>query len=501
MAAMERPKYNPIQCQFDESNIAKLDHGKEPWVPLISCSADFPIDVFEAAIMQLIHHPEYNSTLILRSEVLRDDSSASEFPPVVPSLQGMQATRCIHRRLLPRRPGRDAPLEQYCTLYNSMQLEDHPPDTLLLTPIVEEGGKLPYYHPNVHHIAFRYLPTEPPTLRIEVCPLPGIPWDPDSRLFRTSLALLEALHRYGWGAVVNYKKRVKHDCLIPREDYQDLYLVMRERHKHLIDTWQEVTDPLKHVFEDIGIATYLMLLWKITFSSDANQPNVNYSSEPWKQWPQPPGGFLDFGCGNGLLTHILVSEGYQGYGVDLRARTSWSHYPETTQEKLQTYAFDPSREHDDNIDKYFKRGVFIIGNHADELTPWVPVISSVYDASGYLSIPCCSWAFDAKFERSSTPSYPIPDGDFVETLNLGGDGNHKSSYSAYRIWLASLTLHCGWEIETETLRIPSTRNWALIGRRRNNADQGRVNAQEIIDEIIARGLFKSRKPEGKAGDH
>lgn len=213
-----------------------------------------------------------------------------------------------------------------------------------------------------------------------------------------------------------------------------------------------------------------------------------------------------------------MSEGYKGYGVDLRARTSWSHYPETTQTRLHTYAFDPSSN--DKTSDYFKPEVFIIGNHADELTPWVPVISSVYDASGYLSIPCCSWAFDSKFERSSTSSYPVPDDfDFVEKLNLGGDGSHKSSYSAYRIWLASVTLHCGWEIETETLRIPSTRNWALIGeykdvtnknyfltcmgigRKRVDAEQGRGNAQSIIDEVVARGQFKSRKPEGKAGDH
>ena len=49
--------------------------------------------------------------------------------------------------------------------------------------------------------------------------------------------------------MTNYKKRVQHDCLFSREAYQDLYLVMRERHKGLVDTWQEVTDPLKHVFE------------------------------------------------------------------------------------------------------------------------------------------------------------------------------------------------------------------------------------------------------------
>ena len=49
--------------------------------------------------------------------------------------------------------------------------------------------------------------------------------------------------------MTNYKKRVIHDCLVPREAYQDLYLVMRERHKHLVEQWRETTDPLKHVYE------------------------------------------------------------------------------------------------------------------------------------------------------------------------------------------------------------------------------------------------------------
>jgi tRNASer (uridine44-2'-O)-methyltransferase len=92
---------------------------------------------------------------------------------------------------------------------------------------------------------------DPPMLQIELIPLPGTPTDPNSRLYRTCLALLDTLHRYGWGALAmtNYQKRVIHDCLVPREIYQDLYLIMRERHKYLVDTWKEVTDPLKHVFK------------------------------------------------------------------------------------------------------------------------------------------------------------------------------------------------------------------------------------------------------------
>src|SRR5260221_14728580 len=37
---------------------------------------------FETAISQLIHHPEYNSTLILRSDLIREDTSS--FPEHIP---------------------------------------------------------------------------------------------------------------------------------------------------------------------------------------------------------------------------------------------------------------------------------------------------------------------------------------------------------------------------------------------------------------------------------
>lgn len=175
--------------------------------------------------------------------------SSVDFPEGAPSLEDYRPVQNVHRRLLPRRPGRDSGLEQHCTLYASSTDDEATPVVLVLTPIVKDGASLPYYHPAVHHLAFRYIAAETPLLRIEIVPLPNTPTGIDSRIYRICLALLDTLHRYGWGAMSNYKKRVHHDCLIPREEYQDLYLVMRERHKHLVDEWQEVTDPLKHVFE------------------------------------------------------------------------------------------------------------------------------------------------------------------------------------------------------------------------------------------------------------
>ncbi|KAF8881751.1 hypothetical protein BD779DRAFT_1545118 [Infundibulicybe gibba] len=427
-----RPRFEPTPCENPVSP-PTLD---DAWVALVSAPADFPADLFEAAATQLIEHPEYNSTLILRSDLLATHTDRDSIPPTVPWPPGLTPIRTVHRKLLARRPGRDASLEQYCTLY-----ADSPESTasaLVLTPLPLPGAPLPYYHPAVAHLVLRLLPTG--FLRIEALPLPDTPTGPASRLYRTCLALLDALHRYGWGAHTNYRKRAAHDRLVPRDTYQDLYLVMRERHGGMVQSWVEPTDPLKHVFEDIGIATYLMLLWKDTFStSSTGDPPGAGGSEPWRTWPRPPGGFVDLGCGNGLLTHILIAEGYTGHGFDLH-----------------------------------------------ELTPWLPVLTHTHSAAGYLSIPCCAWSFDVRFQRGQEHQH-----------------QQESAYTAYRTWLAQLSAFCGWEPEGDMLRIPSTRNWAIVGRRRTGGNEAEWedNVQRILEDVRARGVFKTRTPEGKAREH
>lgn len=178
--------------------------------------------------------------------------------------------------------------------------------------------------------------------------------------------------------------------------------------------------------------------------------------------PKSPRLIICSRCGNGLLTHILISEGYTGLGFDLRARTSWAHYPPATQESLKVHAVDPSTTHSD----VFPLDSFLIGNHADELTPWIPILATMHSASGFLNIPCCAWSFDERFARmtaSTRDTYSDLENIPIDSLNLGADGSTSSSYVAYRMWLAGLTRYCGWEIECDTLRIPSTRNWAIVG--------------------------------------
>jgi len=297
-----------------------------------------------------------------------------------------------------------------------------------------------------------------------------------------------------------------------------------------------------------------MLLWKDTYGPEtiAPDPPVGASAdvEPWRRWPRPPGGFVDLGCGNGLLTHILISEGYTGHGFDLRARTSWTHYPPSTQSHLVVRALDPTGSSSSSssggsaeaeADLLLPAGCFLIGNHADELTPWVPLLATRFHASGYLSIPCCAWALDARFDRARDVPLCAVD---AATLNLGageggegGEGSVNSSYALYRVWLAALSVHCGWAVEVEVLRIPSTRNWAIVGeytlsfhvprghwwrwwrvwlplffvslglsliigrKRVGSLDAASHNIEELIEGVRKRGQFKTRRPEGKAGDH
>ncbi|KDQ08165.1 hypothetical protein BOTBODRAFT_572461 [Botryobasidium botryosum FD-172 SS1] len=498
-------------------------------------------------LSDLLHHPEYNTSLILRAEILEDTAlSTSDAHAVIPPSQFLPSEipyytlhRLLTRRLLPRSPKRDTPITQYCTFYHSLTdeslaTEQLPSSLVILTPELDkESPKVPFYHPPVSHLAFRYIPSSPSvpaTLRIEVVPLPpaddeserGDYANPSSRLYRTCLALLETVFKHGWGFMTGYKKRVVHDTIVDRAEYQDLYLVIRDRFAHLVESWPESTDPQKHVFEDIAIATFLILVWKHSYppldarAHDQSEPD----GEPWGNWPRPPDGFVDLGCGNGLLVHILVTLGYKGFGIDLRARKSWALYPSSTQECLRVQAFDPTLPSSSFPDQLGLSngieagGVWIIGNHADEMTPWIPLLCTLISSApngkdvGFLSIPCCAWNLDAKFVRGKSKKEKdkcVDEMELEERLGIG-KGKKGSSYSAYVLWLASLTKECGFEVECEALRIPSTRNWAIIGRKRTfkKAEEGEAvkqKAEKMVEEVRARGIFKTRKPEGNAGNH
>jgi tRNASer (uridine44-2'-O)-methyltransferase len=248
------------------------------------------------------------------------------------------------------------------------------------------------------------------------------------------------------------------------------------------------------VFEDLGIAAFLIELW----------------AEMYKDTTFP--GFVDIGCGNGLLVHILVEEGYSGWGFDARRRKSWSIWSTKAQDNLkelvlipsiirkrkalsattrnktqptspileyseieytstETQPMNPVLGHSKNEQKpqkceqtsteeiqevgvhdgVFPKGTFIISNHADELTPWTPILANISECP-FMMIPCCSHALSGDRFRAPPPK---------------DAGASSSAYASLVAWVSKLATECGWTVEKEMLRIPSTRNTALIGRYRD----------------------------------
>lgn len=110
--------------------------------------------------------------------------------------------------------------------------------------------------------------------------------------------------------------RISSLSLISVEKYTLLYNRLKEKYgTRMVNVWPENTDPAKFVYEDVAIATYLLLLWE---------------KERLEKGTQELQSFVDLGCGNGLLVYILSNEGHRGTGIDLRRRKIWDLFPEST---------------------------------------------------------------------------------------------------------------------------------------------------------------------------
>jgi tRNASer (uridine44-2'-O)-methyltransferase len=274
----------------------------------------------------------------------------------------------------------------------------------------------------------------------------------DAKLNRIAFHLLEILHKHGQGSVEGYVKRVNHDIVIPQARFQDRYGYLKSKYaRQLVESWAESTDPGKHVFEDLGIAAFLIELWTDLYKGSA--------------FP----GFVDIGCGNGLLVYLLTQEGYDGWGFDARARKSWANYTTPTklspsgkslEERLLLPGIIPTGRSENGApqlnaanlhDGLFKPGTFIVSNHADELTPWTPILGAMSDCP-FIMIPCCSHSLTGEKFRAPPPR---------------DKSKPKSTYASLVDWVSQIAEDCGWQPEVEMLRIPSTRNTGILGRNRN----------------------------------
>ncbi|KAL8773462.1 MAG: hypothetical protein Q9209_001566 [Squamulea sp. 1 TL-2023] len=342
-----------------------------------------------------------------------------------------------------------------------------------------------------------------------------------------------------------------HDQLISQQRVQDTYTQLKKDHaKRLCDHWAEQTDSSKHVYEDLSIAAFLIELWKDMYKPVGLGRIVDEQSQARPVFPD----FVDIGCGNGVLVDILLREGYKGWGFDARNRKSWTIFESSTQHHLKQMmlvpqplldmnpelsqktkevspkllsrllpkAFSASKSPDTNIawhNGIFPTGTFIISNHADELTPWTPLLAYL-SSSPFLMIPCCShnlsglrFRAPSKFNGYSAdtlaPTYfagsvtkaksvaitiaPTSEEDHqprqgsLKDLSPASRSKQPSAYAALCDWVSHLSMAVGYEIEKEMLRLPSTRNIGLVGRKMI-ADAEGASVSERMEKVKAIAL-------------
>ncbi|KAF6817637.1 tRNA (uracil-o -)-methyltransferase [Colletotrichum sojae] len=486
------------------------------WHPLFRHECAFGPDVFEDVMMNLIKNPNINSSWLFRADILHDTDPAwspsappppptSDHPdqqgavaavqdvrheeqhqPIPVAFQDFRNDRVLVRRLIPRNTRRDDPLEQTCVFASSSPGKDADAaadapasktrSLVVYLPHASEPDALPFYHPKVRGVAQLHewdAARAVGTLSIHYLFFDDADFAVE-KLVRTARMLLSVLYKHGQGRVRGYTKRVHHDVVIPQARFQNRYAELKLKYaRDLVENWAETTDPSKHVFEDLGIAAFLIELWADMYKDE--------------EFP----GFVDIGCGNGLLVYILLEEGYSGWGFDARARKSWAKYNKVRDGKdsLQRLVLlpdavsrpscedgrEPALDLSQIHNGAFPRGTFIVSNHADELTPWTPILAA-QSGSPFIMIPCCSHNLGGHKYRAPPPR------DKTKS---------PSTYSCLVDWAARIAEDCGWVVETEMLRIPSTRNTAMLGRRRTR------DAEEVdIDGVLAKyggtgGYFES----------
>ncbi|KAJ3323261.1 tRNA(Ser) Um(44) 2'-O-methyltransferase [Boothiomyces sp. JEL0866] len=357
------------------------------WKTQVETNAEFQLNHFVIAMETFINEPNYISKALKRAEILSDSNSSG--------------LRIIYRKLVPAQE-RDPTIIQKITINISHDCAVYEHEAMANFTDALPLSHYPFFYPKYQKFQYVY---ENNTVLIRALEFPDLPQDFKKIWSR----ILKFVVKFSLGTKNGYEKRVYHDQLVCKVEYQDLYLELKTKYKHWVNDWDSL-DPAKHVYEDIGIATFLILLWK-------KKTDKEYQ-------------FVDLGCGNGFLVYILNNEGYKGYGIDLTKRKFW--------DKLNTNLIERpllfEQESFDNVE-------WLIGNHPDELTLWIPIIASKCN-NQFVVIPCCLHNLDgSKYTKK------------------------KESLGRFHTYIKEIKSECqelGYEVQQEHLRIPSTKNIALV---------------------------------------
>ncbi|KAI8904850.1 hypothetical protein EDD86DRAFT_278019 [Gorgonomyces haynaldii] len=331
---------------------------------------------FQFAVELNITNPEITSQQILRAEIVSRTQTDNK--------------TLIQRKLVPREK-RHRIVEQLIHLQENQ----------VVFELLGDTQDLPWFYPLVRSYTYTY---DNARVTVDVDPLEGYA---HTKVFEL---VVKKIIKIGRGHKNGYQKRVHHDLVHDKIEFQNLYEEIKTRHKHWVEQWPEATDPQKFVFEDIGIATYLILLFK-------------------KYPRQKTFDFVDIGCGNGFLTHILTQEGFKGYGLDLAERKIWDMFAcDLRKETIQPQIYQADAD-------------WIIGNHADELTMWIPIFAQ-RSQSRFVIIPCCPFLLDG--------------------TKFGKTQRGVGRYALYTQHVKSFCQELGFTVKEDTLRIPSTKNKCLL---------------------------------------
>ncbi|KIX10266.1 uncharacterized protein Z518_01347 [Rhinocladiella mackenziei CBS 650.93] len=530
------------------------------------CCPDLGEDKFMQLSNLLLENPNLNSTHLFRADILYDSAgvlkTAAEKEKMYQLLNESatiedlfirdepESTAVAHisydailerrvlRKLIPRKPQLDHVLDQWCYIYKLVGgLNEASGFVVVYVPDVKAESEMPWYHPPVKSLAYLYE-TKGSEALLSVHFLPFTQSSVDSlpsRLHRTFISLLQTFLRLAKNpapkhapAVVNgdtggnsptdlsMTPSALKDTILPQHIVQDTYSRLKQQYaRDLMSRWAEKTEPSKHVFEDLSIAAFLIELWKQMYKPD-NFP-----------------GFADIACGNGVLSYVLIKEGYHGRGFDARRRVTWEVLE--MDEYLDEMICVPQPLLDRATDDIaillpgtqvhhglFKPGTFIISNHADELTPWTSILAALSSPESplpFLAIPCCSHALSGAKHRYSPKDIhaasPSTSVNGTEAQFATGDlralratkakatdhTDAKSMYACLTRKVVALAEEVGFDVELTLMRIPSTRNFGIVGNRKkvaalqhselkgaepNEAEEGNMDMGGVIQNLVDR---------------
>ncbi len=126
---------------------------------------------------------------------------------------------------------------------------------------------------------------------------------------------------------------------------------------------------------------------------------------------------------------------------------------------------------------YHPDAEWIIGNHSDELTPWIPIFAArnSYDCNFFL-LPCCAYELNGQRYQRKNSSLSV--------------------YNDYIQHIKNMVAKLGFEIKVDRLRIPSTKRICLISDGRSytrSSYKNVLNDQLNSLNILNMQDFKPRK--------